>query len=94
MILVTTLVLMVNSVADFRGCCQSKRFWTCGGWAICPNSLVVRDVPVSCPGSIASDRNSDSNLCDLASDIIMGILDPRIRLSLSGVVGQLSEYES
>ena len=46
------------------------------------NSIIVQDMPVV--QAVLLLITILTVICNLISDIIMGILDPRIRLSLSG----------
>ncbi len=82
LILVTTLVFMSIPWVISGAVIIEKIFGFPGMGNLLLNSIIVQDMPVV--QAVLLLIAILTVLCNLASDIIMGILDPRIRLSLSG----------
>ena len=82
LILVTTLVFMSIPWLISGAVIIEKVFGFPGMGNLLLNSIIVQDIPVV--QAVLLLIAVLTVLCNLASDIIMGILDPRIRLSLSG----------
>lgn len=82
LILVTTLVFMSIPWLISGAVVIEKIFGLPGMGNLLLNSIIVQDMPVV--QAVLLLIAILTVICNLASDIIMGILDPRIRLSLSG----------
>ena len=82
LILVTTLVFMSIPRLISGAVVIEKIFGLPGMGNLLLNSIIVQDMPVV--QAVLLLIAILTVICNLASDIIMGILDPRIRLSLSG----------
>lgn len=82
LILVTTLVFMSIPWLISGAVVIEKIFGLPGMGNLLLNSIIVQDMPVV--QAVLLIIAILTVVCNLASDIIMGILDPRIRVSLSG----------
>lgn len=82
LILVTTLVFMSIPWLISGAVVIEKIFGLPGMGNLLLNSIIVQDMPVV--QAVLLLIAILTVICNLISDIIMGILDPRIRLSLSG----------
>ena len=82
LILVTTLVFMSIPWLISGAVIIEKIFGLPGMGNLLLNSIIVQDMPVV--QAVLLLIAILTVICNLLSDIIMGILDPRIRLSLSG----------
>ncbi len=82
LILVTTLVFMSIPWLISGAVITEKIFGLPGMGNLLYNSILVQDIPVV--QAVLFLIAILTVICNLLSDIIMGILDPRIRLSLSG----------
>lgn len=82
LILITTLVFMSIPWLISGAVITEKIFGLPGMGNLLLNSIIVQDITVV--QAVLLVIAVLTVLCNLASDIIMGILDPRIRLSLSG----------
>lgn len=82
LILVTTLVFMSIPWLISGAVITEKIFGLPGMGNLLYNSILVQDIPVV--QAVLFLVAILTVICNLLSDIIMGILDPRIRLSLSG----------
>lgn len=82
LILVTTLIFMSIPWLISGAVVIEKIFGLPGMGNLLLNSIIVQDMPVV--QAVLLLIAILTVICNLASDIIMGILDPRIRLSLSG----------
>ena len=82
LILVTTLVFMSIPWLISGAVIIEKIFGLPGMGNLLLNSILVQDIPVV--QAVLFIIAILTVVCNLLSDIIMGVLDPRIRLSLSG----------
>lgn len=82
LILVTTLIFMSIPWLISGAVVIEKMFGLPGMGNLLLNSIIVQDMPVV--QAVLLLIAILTVICNLLSDIIMGILDPRIRLSLSG----------
>lgn len=82
LILVTTLVFMSIPWLISGAVITEKIFGLPGMGNLLLNSILVQDIPVV--QAVLFLIAILTVICNLLSDIIMGVLDPRIRLSLSG----------
>ncbi|MDO4395304.1 MAG: ABC transporter permease [Clostridia bacterium] len=82
LILITTLVFMSIPWLISGAVVIEKIFGLPGMGNLLLNSIIVQDMPVV--QAVLLFITILTVICNLLSDIIMGILDPRIRLSLSG----------
>lgn len=82
LILITTLVFMSIPWLISGAVIIEKIFGLPGMGNLLLNSIIVQDMPVV--QAVLLLITILTVICNLLSDIIMGILDPRIRLSLSG----------
>ncbi len=82
LILVTTLVFMSIPWLISGAVVIEKIFGLPGMGNLLLNSIIVQDMPVV--QAVLLIIAILTVVCNLLSDIVMGILDPRIRLSLSG----------
>lgn len=82
LILITTLVFMSIPWLISGAVIIEKIFGLPGMGNLLLNSIIVQDMPVV--QAVLLIITILTVVCNLLSDIIMGILDPRIRLSLSG----------
>ncbi len=82
LILVTTLVFMSIPWLISGAVIIEKMFGLPGMGNLLLNSIIVQDIPVV--QAVLLLIAILTVICNLLSDIIMGLLDPRIRLSLSG----------
>ena len=82
LILITTLVFMSIPWLISGAVIIEKIFGLPGMGNLLLNSIIVQDMPVV--QAVLLLITILTVICNLISDIIMGILDPRIRLSLSG----------
>lgn len=82
LILVTTLVFMSIPWLISGAVITEKIFGFPGMGALLLNSIVVQDMPVV--QAVLLLIAILTVICNLASDLIMGFLDPRIRISLTG----------
>ena len=82
LILVTTLVFMSIPWLISGAVVIEKIFGLPGMGNLLLNSIIVQDIPVV--QAVLLIIAILTVVCNLLSDIVMGILDPRIRLSLSG----------
>lgn len=82
LILVTTLVFMSIPWLISGAVITEKIFGLPGMGNLLLNSILVQDIPVV--QAVLFIIAILTVICNLLSDIIMGLLDPRIRLSLSG----------
>ena len=82
LILVTTLVFMSIPWLISGAVVIENMFGLPGMGNLLLNSIIVQDIPVV--QAVLFLIAILTVICNLASDIIMGFLDPRIRLSLSG----------
>ena len=82
LILITTLVFMSIPWLISGAVVIEKIFGLPGMGNLLLNSIIVQDMPVV--QAVLLFITIVTVICNLLSDIIMGILDPRIRLSLSG----------
>ena len=82
LILITTLVFMSIPWLISGAVVIEKIFGLPGMGNLLLNSIIVQDMPVV--QAVLLLITILTVICNLLSDIIMGILDPRIRLSLSG----------
>lgn len=82
LILVTTLVFMSIPWLISGAVVIEKMFGLPGMGNLLLNSIIVQDMPVV--QAVLLLVAILTVVCNLLSDIIMGVLDPRIRLSLSG----------
>ncbi len=82
LILVTTLVFMSIPWLISGAVVIEKMFGLPGMGNLLLNSIIVQDMPVV--QAVLLLIAILTVICNLLSDLIMGILDPRIRLSLSG----------
>ena len=82
LILVTTLVFMSIPWLISGAVVIENMFGLPGMGNLLLNSIKVQDLPIV--QAVLLLIAILTVLCNLASDILMGVLDPRIRLSLSG----------
>ena len=82
LILVTTLVFMSIPWLISGAVVIEKMFGLPGMGNLLLNSIIVQDMPVV--QAVLLLIAILTVICNLLSDLIMGVLDPRIRLSLSG----------
>ena len=82
LILVTTLVFMSIPWLISGAVVIEKIFGLPGMGNLLLNSIIVQDIPVV--QAVLFLIAILTVVCNLLSDIVMGLLDPRIRLSLSG----------
>ena len=82
LILVTTLVFMSIPWLISGAVVIENMFGLPGMGNLLLNSIKVQDLPIV--QAVLLLIAILAVLCNLASDILMGVLDPRIRLSLSG----------